>query len=285
MTERQFQQSGSNENPDPIVGDDFKFDRSVFETRLGGVFTAAYEISPSHRLSFRSLIDRNSEDETLVGRGTTAQTGGADTRSTEFTYTQNELDFGQLAGTHRFSLVDIDWRTALSRTTQNVPDQRFTNRIDTSGTGNFVFSDDSHGGERVFGNLTEYLTDSQVDFTIPFSTGLPFTDVWSGLPAKLKFGPAYLFRHRNSDLRIFSFSQTPGGGVLPIDFGAPFNDILDPKNVGGGPPFPITFNEITNPQNAFEATHEIAAGYVMLDLPLVRDRLRLLPASAPSIRT
>ena len=128
----------------------------------------------------------------------------------------------------------------------------------------------------MFGNLTEYLTDSQVDFTIPFSTGLPFTDVWSGLPAKLKIRAGVSLPSPQLRSPHLLVQSDAGRGVLPIDFGAPFNDILDPKNVGGGPPFPITFNEITNPQNAFEATHEIAAGYLMFDLPLVRDRLRLI---------
>ncbi len=274
--DRQFIQTGTNENPQPELADDFRFDRSVFETRLGAVFTGAYELSPAHRLTMRALVDRNSEDETLVGTGTTEQTGGAATRSTVFTYKQDELDFGQLGGNHHFTLLDVDWRTALSRTTENIPDQRFTNATDTSGTGTFIFNGDAHGGERTFGSLTEYLTDSQVDFTVPFTTGLPFTDVWSGLPAKLTFGPAYLYRNRDSELRIFQFRAQTRNDTTPIDLSAPFNDIFNPSNVGGAPPFPVQFSEITNPQNDFKASHEIGAGYLMFELPLVRDRLRLI---------
>jgi hypothetical protein len=273
-TQRQFKNGNTTDDPVPQVANDFRFDRSVFETRLGGVFTAAYEISPAHRLTFRSLIDRNSKDETLIGNGLKNDQTGGPSQSTVFTYTQDELDFGQLAGTHRFSLLDVDWRTALSRTTESIPDQRFTSRFPNA-DGVFQFSDDSNGGSRVFGDLKEYLTDSQVDFTVPFSTGLPFTDVWSGLPAKLKFGPAYLYRSRNSALRTFSYQQTQQG-AFPTDFGAPFNDILDPKNIGGGAPFPLTFSETTRLEDAFEATHEIGAGYLMFELPLVRDRLRLI---------
>src|SRR6185295_12431162 len=36
--ERQFIQSQDVEDPKPVLADNFKFDRSVFETRLGGVF-------------------------------------------------------------------------------------------------------------------------------------------------------------------------------------------------------------------------------------------------------
>ena len=268
--------STGGDNPTPRAGNDFKFDRSDFTTRLGGVFTAAYEISPAHRLNFRSFIDRNTQDQTLVGSGTLDQTGDAQGSSTEFRYTQDELDFGQLSGNHHFSLLDVDWRTALSRTTQSIPDWRFVTRQQQGEGGPLVWTDDARGGDRVFGDLKEYLTDSQVDFTIPFSTGLPFTDVWSGLPAKFKFGPAYLYRSRDSSLRTFHFTQTRGD-VTSIDFADPnTNDILDPKNIGGGPPFPISFSEGTLQQDSFRATHEIAAGYLLFDLPLVRDRLRLI---------
>ncbi len=273
--EKQFIQGGNLETPEPVLADDFKFDRSVFETRLGAVFTAAYEISPAHHLSFRSLIDRNSEDETLIGNGVSEQTR-LPTRSTEFTYKQDELDFGQLAGNHHFDALDVDWRSALSRTKENIPDQRFTTATDASNNGVFSFNNDAHGGSRVFQNLTEYLTDSQVDFTVPFTTGLPFTDVWSGLPAKVKFGPAYLHRNRTVDLRIFEFDVNLTEGGRPLDLSAPFNDVLNPDNVGGSAPFPILFRDATQPQDVFKASHEIGAGYAMVELPLVPDRLRFI---------
>jgi TonB-dependent receptor len=271
-TERQFIQSGTA----PIIGDDFKFDQSVFETRLGGIFTAAYEISPEHRLSFRSLIDRNSEDTVALGKGTFEQGGRVHATSGEFVYKQEELDFGQLSGTHHFTGLDVDWHTAFSRTTQNVPDERITVRQETS-PGVLEYTNDGNGGSRIFQDLTEYLTDSQVNFTIPFTTGLPFTDFWSGLPAKFKFGPAYLYRTRDSSLRIFKFIREPVDAAHQLDYTAPFNDILDPKNIGGGQlAFPIGFDDTTQPQNFFNASQEIAAGYVSLELPLVRDQLRLI---------
>ena len=273
--ERQFIQTGSVEHPEPALADDFTFDRSAFETRLGGVFTAAYELAPEHHFTFRSLIDRNSTDEVLLGSGQTEQTKFA-TRSTELTYTQDELDYGQLGGTHHFHWLDIDWRSALSRTTENVPDQRFVTATDTSGTGVFTQSNDAKGGSRVFQDLTEYLTDSQVDLTVPFTTGLPFTDVWSGLPAKLKFGPAYLHRDRHAGIRIFNYAISPSPGGPVIDLAGPPNEVFNPANVGGAAPFPIRFQDTTLPQDAFDASQEVGAGYGLVDLPLIRDRLRLI---------
>ena len=271
--QKQFLQGGTPfENPQTVVGDDFQFERDQQKSTLGAVFTSAWDVAPNHRITLRGLMDRNATDEVLAGNGVVEQTS-AQSYPTQIQYTQNELDFGQLGGTDHFDLVDVDWRTAFSRTTQNIPDWRITNRVVQDG-GAAVVSNDSNGGSRIFSNLSESLTDSHLDFTIPFTTGLPGTDFWSGLPAKFKFGPAYAYRWRNSDLRIFSFSYQPS--FIDLDPTLPFNEIYAKPNIGGGPPFPIVFDETTQPQNEFDATEEIIAGYGMFELPLIKDQLRLI---------
>jgi hypothetical protein len=259
--ERQYLNAGTPEEPQIRLGNDFTFDTSTFETRLGAVFTSAWQLAPRHRLTFRSLLNRNTTDEVAIGRGIGEQSGLFQ-ESASLKFTQEELAFWQLAGEHRWSWIDVDWRTAFSRTKQDVPDNRFTFR--TGG----VFTNEGNGGTRAFGELEEFLTDSQVDFTIPFATALPFTDVWSGLPAKLKLGPAYAFRDRDSTLRVFRFNR-----VGALDTSLPFERIFAPENIG---PQGLQFVEDTLPQNAFAATEEIAGGYAMVDLPIVRDRLRFI---------
>ncbi len=271
--QRQFIQAGSFEDPDPQISDDFTFDTNTFEVKLGAVMTAAYELSSNHRFTLRTLVDRNSTDQTLIGQGRSEQNGNPQV-VTQFTYTQDQLGYGQLGGTHHFSWIDVDWRSALSQTTENVPDQRITNRVLVNGA--LIASNDGLGGTRNFQDLTEVLTDSAVDFTVPFKTALPFTDVWWGLPGKLKFGPAYAFRDRDASIRIFRNNIQPQPGI-PFDQSQPLNDVFNPDNIGGGqPPFPISFVEQTNPQDSFKASQEIIAGYGMLELPILRDKLRLI---------
>lgn len=271
--QRQFIQKGSFEDPEPSISDDFRFQNDTFQVTLGAVMTAAYELSPNHRFSFRGLVDRNSTDQTLIGVGRAEQNGNPQQVS-QLTYTQDQLGYGQVGGVHHFSWLDVDWRTALSQTTENVPDQRITNQILIDGR--LIASNDGLGGSRNFQELDEVLTDSAVDFTIPFKTALPFTDVWSGLPAKFTFGPAYLFRDRDASIRIFRNNLQPQPGI-PFDLGAPLNDVFAPDNIGAGqPPYPINFNEQTNAQDAYQASQEIIAGYGMLELPIVRDRLRVI---------
>ncbi|MEO6026016.1 MAG: TonB-dependent receptor, partial [Candidatus Binatia bacterium] len=276
--QRQFLQQGSIDDPGDVTnnsGDNFEFDRDQFKVRLGAVLAASYAISPNHRITLRSLLDRNSTDEVLTGRGLVEQTKRT-ALPTQLQYKQDELAFGQVGGQHHFDVVDIDWRTALSRTTQNIPDWRITNRV-VQDDGSAVVSGDSGGGTRVFADLTEYLTDSKLDVTVPFKTGLPgeMLSFWEGLPAKLKFGPAYAFRERESTLRTFNFRAE---NSLP-DPTAPFDDIYAPGNIGVGDPFPINFSENTQPQNAFQAHEDLFGGYGMLELPILRDRLRVIGGS------
>jgi outer membrane receptor protein involved in Fe transport len=245
-----------------VPGEDFLFDTSTFETRLGGVVSAAYKLTDNHRLTFRSLINRNSFDEVLTGRGRTTQTPDAQVDVTQLKYREEELAFGQLGGQHHWPWVDVDWRTALARTTQEVPDTRNVVYFLRPGQ-EPTFSNDSAGGLRVFTSLEEILTDSALDVTVPFTTRLPLTDVWSGLKAKLKFGPAYAFRDREYVPRLFRYFSNQS---------LPSEELLDPRNAGAL----YQFGEITQPRDNFAATQEIIGGYGMLDLPIVRDRLRFV---------
>jgi len=269
--ERQFLQAGSFEDPNPVVADDFLFNRNVFETRLGAVLTSAYELSRDHRFTLRALVDRNSTDETTIGDGTTEQTG-IPSRSTQLQYTRDQLGYGQLAGEHHAGFFDVDWRTALSQTTQNIPDWRITNRLLQDGE--YVFSDQGFGGSRIFSDLSEWLSDSAVDVSVPFDLGRIFPGIDAPLPAKLKFGPAYAYRDRESDLRVFRLVAV---NPALADLAAPFDTIFRKRNIGGGQQnLPFAFTENTQPQNAFAATQEIIAGYGMIELPLLRDRLRFI---------
>ena len=262
-TERQYQFSSTAEDGNLVPIDDFTFDTSEFETHLGGLLTAAYELSPKHRFTLRTLIDRHTTDDVVLGQGSTLNL--QDATSTSLQLTQEQLGFGQVAGEHHFEWIDLDWRTAAAETKQDIPDRRVAGREQG------VVNGDGANGTRTYATLNERLSDSQMDFTVPFATRLPFTDVWSGLPAKLKFGPAYSFRKRDSELRFFRYTLT--GAIIPDPY-LPFDDIYAPDNVTGNRG--IGFQEETDGAGSFTATEEIAAGYAMMDLPLVRDRLRVV---------
>jgi TonB dependent receptor/Carboxypeptidase regulatory-like domain/TonB-dependent Receptor Plug Domain len=264
----EFQQNFTHKGNPPniiIVADEQRelltFDRSTFLTRLGAVFAAGYKLTDNHKLSLRALVDRNSTDEVIDGTGYDRNLTDP-IRQWQLQYKEEQLGYGQLAGEHHWPFLDINWRTALSQTTETEPDTRLitydtaTSLLTTSGP---------ESSERLFSNLDEYLTDSAVHLTVPFKTALPFTDIWSGLPAKFKFGPAYAFRHRNFHYRRFVYGPNPSGSAPP-------EVLLAPDNI----PTTLSFGENTRKSDSFTANQEIAAMYGMFDLPLIQDRLRLV---------
>ena len=268
-----------------VPSDRFLRSNSLFTTRLGAIFTAAYRIDDVDKLFFRSLLDRNTYDNTQFANGITSQHLAQ--KQTILDYTEEQLGFGQIGGEHHWQRVWFDWRTALARSNQNEPDTRYTTYQApfpagheppdslplsslSSVTAPYQFTNDSLGGTRIFNNLSEDSSDSEVDITIPFLTWLPFTDLWSGLPAKFKFGPAYSFRRRMFEQRLFEFNLGQGN---PVNTLAPPEVILQPSNIIPGV---VNFSEATTQGDAYQVSEQIAAGYGMFDLPLVRDRLRLV---------
>jgi hypothetical protein len=258
--ENEFVNGGVHEGATRVTH--FTVDDSLFKTRLGGLMTGTWKLDEANKLFTRMLVEHNSFDDVTFANGTNKQ--GIRQQETVLRYTEEELDLGQLGGEHRWPWLWVDWRTAYSRTTQDEPDTRYI----TYEGDPLQFTTDSLGGSRIFNTLNEKLTDSAVDFTVPFSTWLPFTDFWNGLPAKFKFGPAYAYRQRNFEQRRFVYDVMAG-----LDLTQDPETILAPANQIPGL---INFNENTQPGDSYDVSQEIIGGYGMFDLPLVRDHLRLV---------
>jgi hypothetical protein len=269
QVERQFVNAAAIDQPPNIVlSDDFVYDTSTFETRLGGILTSGYKLNDTNKFTLRALINRNSYDNVQEGAGSSIQFGPGFTElNTNLRYLEEELDYAQLGGEHKLlPWLETNWRTALSRTTQYIPDDRNYSYLQQLNLPP-IYIPDPTSGLRQFSELAEYMTDTQVDFRIPFKTWLPFTDVWNGHPADFKFGPAYTYRDRNYALRSLSFRAG-----APEDLTLPPEQLFNPKQIGNG----LEFQEITDPRDRFGATQEIYAGYGMLEVPIVPDWVRLI---------
>ena len=246
----------------------FTTNRSAFTTRLGGVLTGAWHLNDQNTLMLRSFVNRSSTDDTRAEAGVDPQ--AQQLRQTRLRYVEDQLAFAQLGGEHRFDFLLADWRTVLARTTRDEPDTRYITYSRPQGSNElFRFSDQSLGGTRISNDTQESLSDSALDFTVPFATALPGTDVWTGLPGKVKFGAAYSLRKRRFSQRRVQFAVDAAG----IDTTLPPDEVLAPGNFGPGG---VSLNETTTPRDKFDGDEQILASYGMLELPLLKDRLRLV---------
>ena len=236
----------------------FRGDTYRFTTRLSGVLSSGLRLNDDNDLSFSAFLNRNSTDQVRQIEGSISQYSGDRIAENIIGYTEEELAYGQFKGHHHTPWLDIDWRSAFTRTTQDVPDVRKTTYQTKPGLPAQFASIDA-GGYRTFQTLTEYLTDSGLDFTTPFP-------LWSELTGKFHWGAAYSYRNRGFRLRVF---QHVTNGAADR-----FQDpetVLDPKNLGQS----VNLVESSQRRDQFAATEETLAGYGSFDLPLIRDQLRL----------
>jgi hypothetical protein len=250
--------------------DSFTADAGRNTVRLGGVLTSGWDITDKHHLNLRAFVNRFAADQTQVEFGKVENQQGLKppqfTRQWYLRYVVEQLALLQFSGAHDFDWIRADWRSALSRTTRNEPDTRYSTYQGPRDA--LQFSDDSLGGQRITNFTRENLTDSMLDLTVPFNTGLPFTDVWSGLLANFKFGPAYAYRSRDFRQRRFIF--TPNSATQNTQ--KPPEELFAPDQINQAQ---ADFTEGTMPSDAFKATQEIIGGYGLFDLPIVRNRLRI----------
>lgn len=232
---------------------------STFEARLAGLFSAGYEISEQHQLTFRALYNRNASDQVRTSIGTEDSTGH-DLAFTKFLYTVDQLSFGQLIGKHQLPWLRVEWRTAFGYTEQDQPDGRLQTRDLTEGN---IFINNNYGGRRLFGSLEERVTDSSVDFEHEVPWKLP---AWrSTRPIRFRFGPSYLYRTREQGLRQFIFDVKDAPQLQPLpteEIFAPGNIDLDPSRRA------VRFREESKPRDFFSAAEEVLAGYGSWELPL-----------------
>ena len=268
-------------NPDISLRDQFVYQHSVYTARMGGLLTAGYKPDDNNKINLRALVNHQARDEVFTGSGTNESEGpsvGLDQDA--LTYTEENLGYGQLTGTHAlpFTVLPagtlVEWRTAWSQTTQDVPDQRFTLYYQPEDAPKRGISPKQPSLLRVFSGLDEWLTDNGVDTTVPFKTWLPFTDAWNGLPAKFKTGVAYTYRDRDFNLRRFNY-RFPSGTGVQYDFSQPVETLLRTHNIGATPQF-FQFQELTQLVDFFEGSHEILGAYGMIELPILPDTLRVV---------
>lgn len=253
--------------PVPEV-DRFLYNVSDFETQLGALVTTQYEVSEDHRISGRALVNRSADDQTQAGSGQTENTKNPEFPSSAI-YTLNQLGFGQLDGTHHWSIADAEWRAAWAPSLQSQPDAKYL-RYEVTDPGEPArLVNRPPSMLRTFATLNEFMQDYDADLSVPFKTGLPFTSVWSGLEARFKTGLAYQNRDRTFEFRRF---QTDIATDTGLNLSLPPESILVPENYSF-PLGPLIFDETTTLNDSFEGSEEIAGAYGMFDLPLLADRL------------
>ncbi len=243
---------------------DFDFRYSTYRATLGAVGNLAYRFSGSHRLAWENFYTNSGQDEARRFGGY-QEDKGVPLENARVYWIQETILSSKLSGEHffpTFSNSKVDWRLTYSRARRDEPDLRENLYEFRNSLNEYEWSNESQSGFRMFNDLTDNVYDGAVDWTLLFSG--------SGRSTLVKVGGQYTHRTRDFLSRRLRFKPTRS---RPVDLTQSPEVIFQEQNIGQYGDFQI--EEDTRPTDRYDATHDIYAGYAMVDLPITR-RLRFV---------
>ena len=268
---------------DPKEAPSFTNIRGSDEANWGASGTVAFQPSDKHELVATILRTQSGTSQSTLLSGFRDQTGGTTFITRALSYQERALQSLQLRGEHAFAPLQIEWKASVANNSQDEPDLRFfssTQNIRESFAG--IDTTYSLGGgnapppQRYFRNLNEDSHGAVVDITIPFRQ-------WAGLGARVKFGGQYDLSEREFRQRRFEYHE--GREIDYRDFEGNAEDYFSERNFGVLDTLQVDdivaynaglYLQENSPARAnYDASRDIIAGYVMIELPLTR-KLKLI---------
>lgn len=238
---------------------DYTSQRTEVSTLWGGLASVTAQLAPEHKVSVKAMFNHSAEDEARETEGLYNQSTTGLIHTSRLRFVERELFSGQVAGNHQFDTtlkLKMDWRAAYSVASRSEPDNRATTYIrDNDGVFRFANNFGS-GNSRFFSSLDDAESTGGLDIT------LPFTGFAEG-SSRVKVGGLGRLRSRDFSARRFVFNTSSSDPTL---LALEPEKLFTPENIRSGQ---VIFNEETQRTDRYSADESIAAGYAMVDLPLM----------------
>lgn len=244
--------------------------QSVF---IGSMLNFTYKLNDANRIGFKTLVNINSEDQTILRSGTDVQ-AKEQVRATALYYQQNNFVSSQLIGKHglRKGAHSLDWNIGYSRISKTIPDFRriryqrpvgsedeFTIAIPPSPNPDF--------GGRFYSDLTENVVSANYDYLMK-----DILKISPKFTTNLKIGGFHQIRQREFNARVFGYVRYKTSAYdNNISTQGP-NDIYSSNNMGRQG---FILQESTNKSDEYNGNSTLHAGYGMFDHNLFK-KLRLI---------
>jgi hypothetical protein len=248
---------------------DLTAEHAVDKVRWGALGGVTWELSPGQRLHLTGFYTRSSDNNVWEVEGFHEEKTAV-LHETRLSFISRALAFGQLRGEHDFPDLDgahLDWNAYLARADRDEPDTRATVYRFDSNFDSYTLVDDSQSGYHFFSGMGETTVGGGLDWTQPLEKG--------NAPTKVKLGTSMSSRSRSFSSRRFRF--VPDGDAAayscPIQEWDPAcsDQIFVPDKIGSS----LILEEATRPDDDYDASLRVLAGYVMVDAALADD-LRLV---------
>jgi TonB-dependent receptor len=227
---------------------------------LGSMLALKFYPHDLHNLNLNVLYSRDVTDETRLMNGYNDDKGTL-VRDTRLRFTAEETITTQFFGNHAFPAIansTVDWQATWSRGTRYEPDTR-EQLYELNNDGFYNWADESQSASHLFNDLEDNTLSASVDWTSRPEIGL------QGL--QVKTGAAVKSRERNSNYRKFQYKATAQAlETFDLEFLSQDPEVVfADENIH---PFGWEINEYTRPNDSYQASHDVLAGYAMTEASL-----------------
>jgi outer membrane receptor protein involved in Fe transport len=220
----------------------------------GSLFNVSLRLSPFHKISIKTLYNRNTDDEARTYTGFNSDRG-TDLLDYRLQFVESGIFTSQLTGEHHFGALlnaNVDWMVNTSQATRDEPDNREV--LYELRNNEWTFFDITQSGSRFFFDLVDNAKRAKLDVTVPINS-------FGGLASKLKIGTKISSKDRAFDTRRFRFEQS-SGIQRSVDLSQDPEQIFAPENIAPGL---FQLRETTRPTDNYSATQDLWATYLMTD--------------------
>ena len=235
----------------------------------GGVGNVTADLFEDTTFRFRSMYNRSAEDITLIKSGLDEQFRDS-VRVTELAFVERSIQTNSFELEHPALFgSELTWKYSRSLADRSEPDHRnytYEKRDD----GFYALSNNDQSNlSMVFGETNDDERVSKIDLSVPL-WGRSENGEAEGQVARFKGGYLRKDEDRSTFYRSFKYSvPSIGDAGRLVREGATIEQLLTDENIGGqSPSRSFRVEETTQWSDAYEGSHEIDAGYAMVDLPL-----------------
>ncbi len=253
-----------NFQSDALLESKYSGIQSEYAVMWGGLVNLSFRAGDNNKFSFKNTYVFNSEDETDYNEGfSNPQTQERRLYSTKFV--QRDMLSSQFSGEHfirSLGKLRITWRGAYSEAKRDEPDyktlryQREINTNDRFYASLSTGEPNSLGGGRFFSKLNDINRSLEANFEFSFK---PVKTV----EVKSKLGVFYNKSTRDFNARLFA-PKLVDANNFQIFYESP-DSLFRPENIDTNK---ILYYELTRQSDAYTASDDIAAGYLMFDIPI-----------------
>ncbi|MBN8584448.1 MAG: TonB-dependent receptor [Ignavibacteria bacterium] len=249
---------------DGLLESKYTGSQSEYSVLWGGLFNLSFRAGENNKFSFKNTYVFNSEDETDYQEGfNNPQTQERKLYSTRFV--ERNMLSSQLSGEHFISKLGklrISWKAAYSEADRNEPDYktlRYQKEIGTEGRFYAALSTgepNSLGGGRFFSWLKDINRSAESNFEFSFKPA-------KKIEVKTKLGVFYNRSSRDFSARLFA-PKLMDANNFGLFYLSP-DSLFMPENIDTNK---ILYYELTRKSDAYNATEDLAAGFLMFDVPV-----------------